>query len=565
MKDLIYKFALQNALKYEGKANPGALIGKILSEDPSLKSKMAELSKQIQEIVKTVNKMAIEEQRSELEKIAPELLEEKKKEEGPRLKPLPNAVKGKVVMRMAPSPSGPLHVGHSYIVGLTAEYCKMYEGKLILRLEDTNPENLYAPAYEMIPADVNWLTQGNISEVLIQSDRLEEYYKYAHQLLEMGHAYVCTCDADKFRELTAKNQVCPCRENTLEENLRRWDRMFLDFKPGEAVVRIKTDLENPNPALRDWPAFRINDSVHPRKGTEYKVWPLMNFSVAIDDHLTGITHSIRGKDHMDNEKKQKFIFEYFKWKAPVAMYVGRINFEGFDLSTTQTRKKIEYGEYLGWDDIRLPFLEAFKRRGYKPEAFIQMAVDMGLHETDKTLSQEEFYKLLNHNNKELIDKEANRFFLVIDPVEVEIIDAPLKEVELAVHPDFPERGKRKFKTSSLFYLQREDVEILEDGKVNRLMDCVNFRKEGNKFYFVSENYEEFKNSENKGKILHYLPHGKEYVKVEVLMPDRKLLKGVGEPSLVTLKVDNLIQAERIGFMRLDENKEGIFKFWFAHK
>src|SRR3989344_1308922 len=247
--------------------------------------------------------MSLNEQRKELESIAPELLEEKKKEEGPRLKPLPNAEKGKVIMRMAPSPSGPLHVGHAYVVGLTSALCKEYDGKFILRIEDTNPENIYSPAYDMIPEDINWLTHDQIDEVVIQSERLKEYYDYCEKLIEMGHAYVCTCDADAFRELAIARKACSCRSLTVEENQHRWDRMFLDYKPGEAVVRIKTDIDHPNPALRDWPAFRINDSKHPRKGTEFKVWPLMNFAVAVDDHLLCVTHSVRGKDHIDNEKK----------------------------------------------------------------------------------------------------------------------------------------------------------------------------------------------------------------------------------------------------------------------
>ncbi|MFA4887485.1 MAG: glutamate--tRNA ligase [Candidatus Nanoarchaeia archaeon] len=565
MKDLIYKYTLQNAIKYEGKANPGAIIGKILSEDPSLKEKMKDVSKEVALIVKKVNAMSLRDQLKELQEIAPELLEEKKKEEGPRLKPLPNAEKGKVVMRMAPSPSGPLHVGHAYVVQITAALCEEYDGKFILRLEDTNPENLYPKAYEMIPDDANWLTNQRVDEILIQSERLEEYYKYAHELLEMGYAYICTCNEDVFRELSGKKEECSCRNLTAEENLKRWERMFLDFKPGEAVVRIKTNMQDPNPALRDWPALRINEHPHPRKGTDYRVWPLMNFSVAIDDHLTGVTHSIRGKDHMDNEKKQLYIYKYFKWKAPTAMYVGRINFEGFELSTTQTRKKIEHGEYEGWDDIRLPFLAAFKRRGYQPEAFRELALNMGLHEADKTLSVEEFYKLLNHQNKQLIDQIANRYFIIIDPVEIEIEDAPEKVVHLELHPDHPERGKRMFQTHKLFFIQKEDFDNLEDGKIHRLMECCNFKKMGKRFIVVPGGHEEFKTTMNKGRILHYLPVSKEYVNVEVLSPEKKILKGIGEPLLEKLEIGSLIQAERVGFMRLDNIKDNVLKFWFTHR
>ena len=102
--------------------------------------------------------------------------------------------------------------------------------------------------------------------------------------------------------------------------------MFTEYKPGEAVLRMKTQIDDPNPAMRDFPLMRINEFVHPRKKTEYRVWPLMNFAVAVDDHLLGITHAIRGKDHRDNEKRQRKIADCLGWKAPVALYVGKINF-----------------------------------------------------------------------------------------------------------------------------------------------------------------------------------------------------------------------------------------------
>ncbi|HZX12158.1 MAG TPA: glutamate--tRNA ligase [Candidatus Nanoarchaeia archaeon] len=564
IKEVGYKFALQNAVKYGGKANPGAVVGKVLAEDPELKEKRAEVGKIVAEIIYKINRMSLNDQVEELKKIAPELLEEREREESPRLKPLKDAVKGRVVMRVAPSPSGPLHVGHAYVLGLSSEFCKMYKGKLILRIEDTNPENIYPPAYEMIPEDANWLTKNGVDEVVIQSDRMKGYYDHAHSLLEKGHCYVCVCDAEKFRGLVMKSEACPCRVNSVEENLKLWDKMFVELKPGEAVVRVKTELHDPNPALREWPALRINEHSHPRRGTEFRVWPLMNFSVAVDDHLLGVTHSVRGKDHIDNEKKQRYIFKYLGWRPPVALYVGRINFEGFDLSTSETRRKIEYGEYEGWDDIRLPFLGAFRRRGYRPEAFVNFALDMGVHEADKTLPQEEFLKILNHHNKELIDREARRFFIVVDPVEVEIENAPSKRVRLKVHPDFPERGERIFETSNAFYVQRDDVNRLEEGKVHRLMECCNFEKK-NGFRFVSGEYEEFKNAANKGRIIHYVPYQKEYVRVEILMPDKKVFCGIGEPGLASVKVGEVIQAERLGFMRLDAVEKEMFKFWFCHR
>src|SRR3989344_5069624 len=141
LKDNILKYALQNAVKFDGKANPGAVIGKIIQENPDLKEVIKDIQKDVLAIVKEVNFMKPEEQLKKLQKLAPELLEEKKHEKREGLKEWKGAEIGKFVTRFAPSPSGPMHIGHAYVLGIISEYARMYDGKLILRIEDTNPEN----------------------------------------------------------------------------------------------------------------------------------------------------------------------------------------------------------------------------------------------------------------------------------------------------------------------------------------------------------------------------------------------------------------------------------------
>jgi glutamyl-tRNA synthetase len=560
---LIRKWVLQNAVKYAGKANFGAVLGKLLAEKPDLKDELKTLTGDIKNVVEQVNAMPLDAQRNELEKTAPELLVEKHEKQEHVLKELPNAEQGKVVMRIAPSPSGPLHIGHAYVLDMNSEYCRKYNGTLLLRIEDTNPENIYTPAYKMLEEDAQWLSKNNVKKIITQSDRLHTYYDFAEKLVNKGKAYVCMCNPDVFRELVLKKKACPCRNLDIKEQLLRWDKMFSGYEPGEAVVRIKTNISDPNPAMRDWPALRINHHTHPRTGTKEKVWPLMNFSVAIDDHELCITHTVRGKDHKDNEKRQKHIFDAFGWKPPVHLYVGRINFDGFDLSKTETMKKIERGEYTGWDDIRLPFIAALRRRGYQPDTFIQWAIDMGLGENDKTVSREEFFKSIDAHNRKLLEPVANRYFFVADPVEVHVSGAPKQAVEIDLHPDHAERGKRRFETHEAFYLAKDDVDALTDGQLYRLMECGNFGKEGANFKYHSRGVEEYR---EKGKrIMHWLPVSTELAKVEVVMPDGTKKQGYGEAALKQLKEGSIMQFERFGFVRLDRKQADKLIFWFAHK
>lgn len=561
-KFLIRKWVLQNAVKYGGHANAGAVIGKLLADDPSLKGQMKVLAKEVQEVIKEVSSLNQEVQLAELKKKWPELLEEKPKAEGPRLKELPGAVQGKVVMRVAPNPSGPLHIGHVLITILNSEYVRKYGGKLILRLEDTNPENIYSPAYAMIEEELNWLTGRNVHELIVQSDRLHVYYDYAQKLINREKAYVCRCDPEVFRKFVVEKMACPCRNLPAREQLMRWDKMFSSYLPGEAVVRIKTDITDPNPAMRDWPALRINHTLHPRTGTEEKVWPLMNFAVAVDDHELGVSHTIRGKEHIDNAKRQQHIADFFGWKPPVHRYIGRINFEGLEVSKTKTRLAVERGEFHGWDDVRLPFLGAFRRRGYQPNAFVRWAVEMGVTETDKTVSMDEFFKTINHFNKEILDPVSKRFSFVWDPVKVTIEGAPSQEVTLHFHP-VNELGERKIKTHEKFLLTADDVHQFEDGRLYRLMDCLNFTKEDSKYKFVSKEYTDYK---AKGHlIMHWLPDEKNLVKVEVLMPDGTKKEGYGEAAMTQLKVGDIVQLERFGFCRVDKVLDGKIIFCFGHK
>ncbi len=562
LKGVIRKYALDNARKYNGVPNIGSIIGKLLAEKPELKSELKKLSSEIKKICDEVRLMGVDEQVAELQKIAPELLEEKKVVEEKKLKPLPNIEKGRVVMRLAPSPSGPMHIGHAIVFSLSHLYCKEWDGKLILRIEDTNPEEIYVPAYKMDEEDMNWLTENGIARIVYQSDRLETYYDYAEQLVSKGKAYVCSCSADIFRNLSMKNMACPCRDLPVKEQLLRWDKMFVEYEPGEAVVRIKTDLNDPNPAMRDWPALRINHNIHPRTKDKYKVWPLMNFAVAVDDHELGVTHTIRGKDHVDNAKRQQHIYDFFGWKAPTHSYIGRINFEGIEVSKRKIKAAIERGEYDDWDDIRLPFLAALRRRGFQPGAFQRFALDMGIGLNDKVVPAVDFFKSLEAHNRDIIDPIANRYFFVWDPVKISIKDAHVDTVTIPLHPDFPDRGVRLFNTGSDFYVTKEDLAKVKSNKLYRLKDCLNFVREGKEFVFDSKGYEVFR---VKGEsTIHWLPAGSDVVDVEVLMPDKKVKKGFGEPSLRDLDVGTMVQFERFGFCRLDK-KDKKLSFWFAHK
>jgi len=395
-KKKVKAYALKNAIAYKGKANQGAVISALFNEGLK-KDQVKEYIKIISETLKEVNSLSLKEQEKEFEKLK-NVISKRTEREG--LQDLPNVEKSGVIMRFAPSPSGALHIGHAMTACLSFDYVMKYGGKFIVRIEDTNPENIYPKAYKLIEKDSKWLFNGK-AKIIIQSDRMELYYKYAKKLIKDGHAYVCTCSADKFREYSKKRKNCPCRNFNPKENKERWENMFDEemFKSGEAVLRFKSDMTNSNPAMRDFPLARINDTEHPRQKNKYRVWPLMNLSVTVDDIEMKMTHIIRAKEHIDNAKRQEMIFKTLGKKFPWTGFLGRYHFSDLELSASKITQDIEKGKYSGWDDPKLPTVAALKKKGYKPEAFWKFAEHRGLSEVDKTIDQKEFFRLLDMFNK----------------------------------------------------------------------------------------------------------------------------------------------------------------------
>ncbi len=566
MKDRILPHALHNAIAFQGKGNSKVVLGAVLKEHPDLKRDVPALMKEIDAVLKEISSHTIEQMQQKLDHLRPDLTKPITCEipQGP-LKPLPNACKGEVIVRIAPSPSGPLHIGHAYGTSLNYEYAKMYNGKLILRLEDTNAENIYPQAYELIERDARWMTDNGINSVIIQSSRLGIYYDHAEKLVTQNNAYVCTCAAEIWREMKNKGIACPCRELPTKEHQIRYAKLFGEYAEGEAVVRLKTDIKHKNPAMRDVPIMRIVEHIHPKTGKSQRVWPLMIFSVAVDDHELGVTHVLNGKDHTDNGEKERLIMQHLGWKVPEYKHWGMINFEGFTLSTTQTRQAIEQGKYNGWDDIRIPFLPALRRRGYQPGAFRRFAVEIGLSLNDKTVTMEEFWKMINSFNRDIIEPNANRYFFVEDPVQIELHGATPKTVHMALHDSFLHRGTRTLHATLHVYLGKKDLERLEPGKIHRLIDFCNIVVENGKYQVVSEKYDEYKNAVNRGLILHWLPVSNDLINVEVLLEDGSFIKGLGEPALKNVAARDIVQFERFAFCTLDAKSPATLVFWYLHK
>ncbi len=577
LKKLVRKAALLNALKHNGKAQTGAVIGRIISQKKALKTKVEELSVFVSKEVNEINELSIEEQKRIVKEKWPDALRKKKtREEEKRLPDLPNADKyDEITTRFSPNPDCVLHLGSARAIILSHRYANLYKGKFILRFEDTDPK-VKKPVlefYDKIREDLEWLG-CKPDEEYIQSDRLPVYYKYAKQLLREGNAYVCTCPSERFRKRILAREPCDCRGLSAKENLERWQLMLEgSYDEGEAVVRVKTDIGHPNPAVRDWPALRIVDTCkypHPRLGSKYIVWPLYNMAAGVDDHLLGITHIIRGKEHLTNQVRQEYMYKHLGWKYPEAIHYGRLKITGAYLSKSKIIQGIKEGIYKDWDDPRLATFAALRKRGITPEAIKRMIIEVGPKTADVTLSWENLYA----HNRKIIDPLSARYFFVSKPIKLTIKNVPrIFKAKLPLHPEKPEMGFRTYvlkpqgkENKVTLWIEKKDAETAETGKIFRLMELFNVNIERTstnllEAYFVSETYEEAR--KEKAKLIHWIPIFKE-IPCQIIMPDAELVKGIAESACKKLMPDTVIQFERFGFVRVDRNKAKLTAY-YAHK
>ena len=557
--NMLWHVAIQNAIEYSGKAAPGSVIGRIMSIRQDLRPHGKILSPLIAKKVAQANKLATDEGldylRSILETEAPELLEQRQKQaKRTGLPELLNAEKGKVVLRFAPNPNGPLSFGHARGIIINGEYAKEYDGELILRFDDTDT-SVKPPmleAYDLIQKEAEWLLGFVPHRVVIASDRIEHYYQYVEQMLNGGFGYVCKCSAETFREYRVSMTECPCRAYSNMENLELWQGM-LDgsFQPGEAVVRVRTDMALKNPALRDWPALRIQDTEtnpHPRKdiGSRYRVWPLLDFQSAVEDHLQGVTHIIRGKDLMDSTRKQKLLYEHFGWNYPETMYWGRVKVhEWGGFSTSQMRKDIESGLFEGWSDPRLPTIASLSGSGIQATALRNFWIELGVTQKDIAVPLATLY---SHNIK-IIDDDAPRIAFIREPIALTLEGVNETIVEMPTHPNTTGLGTRKIQLhDAVVYIEKADLQH----KTLRLKEFGDFDIEGNIARFVA------KERTDKRKIVHWTSKNSSVDASLVQVIDGEICRLDGKLESHQLAVNTPVQIERIGYGIISGDNEITF-------
>ena len=547
--------ALFNALKHDSDAQVGAIMGPLMGQNPEFREHGDEMAGVVAPVVQRVNGMDAAEKRARLEDLAPERVEEldaEDEEDDQALPDLPNAEEyDEVRMRLAPNPNGPWHLGSARMPAVIGTYKEMYDGWMLCRFDDTDPETKRPDldAYDEILDAVGYLG-FEPDEVIKASDRVEVYYDHARDLIDLGGAYTCSCSGEAFSELKNSGEACPHREKDAETVHGEFDAMVDgEYDSGEMVLRVKTDIEHKNPALRDFVAFRMIDTPHPREeAADYRCWPMLDFQSGIDDHLTGITHIIRGIDLQDSAKRQAFIYDYFGWEYPEVVHWGHVQIDAYDvpMSTSTILEKVENGELTGWDDPRAPTIASLRRRGIRGEAIVDAMVELGTSSSNVDLAMSSIYS----NNRNLVDEETDRAFLVRDDgpgidgsVELPVSDGP-DAGEPLVHPNHEGRGRRSIPVEDSVVVEAGDLPAAGERVWLKGYGCV--RYEGEELVATGDDLDVVR--EGDVDVIHWAPADGPRLRLRTMDGD---VTGVAEPGVLDYEDDDLLQFERVGFARLD--------------
>lgn len=569
IQQAIKKIVLRNAMEYGGSARYDVVISKVVGLRPDLRPIIKEQIPLIKKIVDEVNSL----DRAEQERMASKLLvfenvkKDAKRKEEPNLPPLQGASMGRVVTRFPPEPNGYPHIGHAKAAIIDQEYARMYDGRLILRFDDTNPLNEQLEFYEAIREGLEWL---GIKPDLIKntSDDIEILQSYGRKLVTNGDAYVCTCRPEDIHSMRAKGVNCPCRILDSSDRMTRLKKFFDgSFEQNEAIIRFRGDMSDLNTAMRDPTLFRIIDADHPKLGRRIRAFPTYDFAAPIEDSLDGVTHAMRTKEYELRNTLYFSVLSSLGLRKPFLLEFSRLEFEGMPVSKRKLKPLIQGGLVSGWDDPRLPTLAALRKRGILPEAIHKFVLSLGISLAD---TKPPFESLESYNRK-LLDLISLRLFFVKHPVEIGIVNPTLSKIELKNHPT-AQLGTRNVQTSDRIYIDKADADRLKGGQEIRLMELHNIRLDeairgkAAEYLRVINTGQEIKTNIPKVQWV----SNNDMVPFTVIVPDKPFINeefnkdslytynGIAESYVSKVRAGSNIQFVRFGFCRLQTNGVAIY-------
>ncbi|KAG8982735.1 hypothetical protein FRB90_006592, partial [Tulasnella sp. 427] len=253
---------------------------------------------------------------------------------------------GKVFTRFPPEPNGYLHIGHSKAIFVNFGYAAHYGGHCYLRYDDTNPEAEEARYFESILEMVRWLGFEPY-RITYSSDHFQTLHDLAVELIKRDKAYVCHCTGEEIKanrggEERGPRKACVHRTRPIEESIAEFAGMRDGkYQPGEAILRIKQDLEDGNPQMWDLVAYRVLNAPHHRTGAKWRIYPTYDFTHCLCDSFENISHSLCTTEFITARQSYDWLCDALEVYKPRQSEYGRLNLTGTIMSKRKILKLVK--------------------------------------------------------------------------------------------------------------------------------------------------------------------------------------------------------------------------------
>ncbi|KRX12921.1 Bifunctional glutamate/proline--tRNA ligase, partial [Trichinella nelsoni] len=394
-----------------------------------------------------------------------------KKDEGKYVE-LPGAKQNEVVVRFPPEASGYLHIGHAKAAMLNQYYRDVFNGKLIMRFDDTNPAKETEEFEEVILDDLKLLqiTPDHWSRT---SDHFEQILKYCEQLLEESKAYVDDTEPDLMKQEREQRKESRCRNNSVKRNMELWEEMKNGTTVGQkCCVRLKIDMNSDNGCMRDPTIYRCKTEEHIQTKGKYKVYPTYDFACPIVDSIENVTHALRTTEYHDRDEQYFFILDALKLRKPHIYEYSRLNLMNTVMSKRKLTWLVNEGIVEGWDDPRLPTVRGVLRRGMTVEGLKQFIVAQG---SSRSVVMMDWNKLWAFNRK-VIDPIAPRYTALLKQslVGVRIDEMHPHEKSVPKHPKNSNiAGEKIVYYGNEIFIEQEDANLLKENDMITLINWGN--------------------------------------------------------------------------------------------
>lgn len=382
-------------------------------------------------------------------------------------RPLVGAIKGQVVTRFPPEPSGYLHLGHAKALLLNHKYARDNNGKLILRFDDTNPTKENENYVNAIKEDIQTLGI-DYDKLTYTSDYFDILEQYAEKLIKDGYAYVDSSTQDEMKKQRELKIDSPFRNNTTEQNLTLWAQM----KSGQNyVLRAKINMKSTNGCMRDPTLYRIILSPHHRTGDKYKIYPTYDFACPIVDSIEGVTHALRSNEYHDRNEQYNWVLKTTEITPVKVADYSRLNFAYTILSKRKLQWFIDNKIVEDWDNPAFPTIRGSIRRGLTIEALKRFIYAQGSSMRETCQDMGKLWSI----NKQIIDPIVPRYWAISKKVKLVLINGP-ETIESKSIPLHKKNAGLGFKTtiySNNIWIEKDDANLMTEEMEITLMDWGN--------------------------------------------------------------------------------------------